>query len=382
MVKNLSLLGSTGSIGTQALSVVDNLGINVVSLTANKNIKLIEQQSRKFKPELVCIFDEGLYKKLKLNLKDCFFKVVSGAEGLCEAASMESADMVLNSLVGISGLLPTMCAIKSGKDVALANKETLVTGGELVIKAAKKHGSRIFPVDSEHSAIFQCIQGNQSKQISKIILTASGGPFWGKSRKWLENATVEDALNHPNWKMGNKISIDSATMMNKGLELIEAVWLFDKSPNDVEIIIHPQSILHSAVKYIDNSIIAQLGFPDMRIPIQYALTYPDRVGSQVESLSLTKCSELNFYEPDHKTFKCINICRKAIDKGGLYPTIVNAANERAVELFLNGKIKFLDIEKCVMEAIKMQNFDNIVSISSILQIDKKTRMFVDNYFNI
>ena len=331
---------------------------------------------------MVCIFDEGLYKKLKLNLKDCFFKVVSGAEGLCEAASMGSADMVLNSLVGISGLLPTMCAIKSGKDVALANKETLVAGGELVIKAAKKHGSRIFPVDSEHSAIFQCIQGNQSKQISKIILTASGGPFWGKSRKWLENATIDDALNHPNWKMGNKISIDSATMMNKGLELIEAVWLFDKSPNDVEIIIHPQSILHSAVKYIDNSIIAQLGFPDMRIPIQYALTYPDRVDSGAKSLSLTKCSELNFYEPDHKTFKCINICRKAIDKGGLYPTIVNAANERAVELFLNGKIKFLDIEKCVMEAIKMQNFDNIVSISSILQIDKKTRIFVDNYFNI
>lgn len=382
MVKNMSLLGSTGSIGTQALNVAEKLNIDVVALTANKNIKLLEKQTRKFKPNLVCISDESLYKELKMNLNDCFVRVVCGVDGLCEAASLNSVDIILNAVVGIAGLMPTMCAIKNNNNVALANKETLVTGGHLIMEAAKKHNCKILPVDSEHSAIFQCIQGNKQKQISKIILTASGGPFFKKDRNFLKKATVEDALNHPNWNMGNKISIDSATMMNKGLELIEAVWLFNKNPEDIEIVIHPQSVLHSAVEYVDGSIIGQLGVPDMCLPIQYALTYPDRVDSSVKSLSLTDYKNLNFYNPDYENFKCINICKEAISKGGLYPTIVNAANEVAVELFLNGKIGFLDIEKCVEAAMKMKNVDELKSISSILEIDKKTRSFVIDYFRI
>ena len=380
MIKNMSLLGSTGSIGTQALDVAETLNINVVALTANRNIELLEKQTRKFKPSLVCVSDESLYKELKTNLNDCFVKVVCGMYGLCEAASLSSVDIVLNSVVGIAGLLPTMYAIENSNDIALANKETLVTGGSLIMNAAKKHNCKILPVDSEHSAIFQCIQGTKKEQISKIILTASGGPFFKKNRKFLEKAIVEDALNHPNWNMGNKISIDSATMMNKGLELIEAVWLFDKNPEDIEIVIHPQSILHSAVEYSDGSIIGQLGLPDMRLPIQYALTYPDRVSSRVESLSLTDYANLSFYKPDYENFKCINICKEAISRGGLYPTIVNAANEVAVELFLTGKIGFLDIERCVSEATKMKNVGELKSISSILEIDKKTRNFVLNYF--
>lgn len=382
MIKNMSLLGSTGSIGTQALDVAEKSNIDVVALTANKNIKLLEKQVRKFKPTLVCISDENLYNELKTNLKDCFVKVVCGVDGLCEAASLSSVDIVLNSVVGIAGLLPTMCAIENNNNVALANKETLVTGGRLVMDAAKKHNCKILPVDSEHSAIFQCIQGNNKKQISKIILTASGGPFFKKDRSFLEKATVKDALNHPNWNMGNKISIDSATMMNKGLELIEAVWLFDKNPEDIEIVIHPQSVLHSAVEYLDGSVIGQLGLPDMRLPIQYALTYPDRVESSVKSLSLTDYESLNFYKPDYEKFKCINICKEAISKGGLYPTIVNAANEVAVGLFLAGKIKFLDIEKCVEAAMNLKNVNELKSISSILDMDKKTRDFVLDYFEI
>lgn len=382
MIKNMSLLGSTGSIGTQALDVAEKLNIDVVALTANKNIKLLEKQARKFKPHLVYVAEESLYTELKTNLNDCFVKVVCGVEGLCEAASLSSADIVLNSVVGIAGLLPTMCAIENNKNVALANKETLVTGGRLVMEAAKKHNCKILPVDSEHSAIFQCIQGNKKEQVSKIILTASGGPFFKKDRNFLEKATVKDALNHPNWSMGNKISIDSATMMNKGLELIEAVWLFDKDPKDIEIVIHPQSVLHSAVEYLDGSVIGQLGSPDMRLPIQYALTYPDRVASSVKFLSLTDYANLSFYKPDYEIFKCINICKKAISKGGLYPTIVNAANEVAVELFLTGKIGFLDIERCVSEAMKMKNVGELKSISSILDIDKKTRNFVLDYFKM
>lgn len=381
MIKNMSLLGSTGSIGTQALDVAENLNIDVIALTANKNIRVLENQTRKFKPSVICISDQNLYKELKMNLNDCFVKVVCGIDGLCEVASL-NADIVLNSVVGIAGLLPTMYAIENNNNVALANKETLVTGGHLVMEAAKKHNCKILPVDSEHSAIFQCIQGNNEKQISKIILTASGGPFFKKDRNFLEKATVEDALNHPNWNMGNKISIDSATMMNKGLELIEAVWLFDKNPKDIEIVIHPQSVLHSAVEYVDGSVIGQLSVPDMRLPIQYALTYPDRVCFNAKTLSLTDYENLNFYKPDYQKFKCIDICKEAITKGGLYPTIVNAANEVAVELFLSGKIGFLDIERCVEAATKMKSIGELKSISSILAMDKKTRSFVLDYFEI
>ena len=381
MIKNMSLLGSTGSIGTQALDVAENLNIDVIALTANKNISVLENQTRKFKPSVICISDQNLYKELKMNLNDCFVKVVCGIDGLCEVASL-NADIVLNSVVGIAGLLPTMYAIENNNNVALANKETLVTGGHLVMEAAKKHNCKILPVDSEHSAIFQCIQGNKEKQISKIILTASGGPFFKKDRNFLEKATVEDALNHPNWNMGNKISIDSATMMNKGLELIEAVWLFDKNPKDIEIVIHPQSVLHSAVEYVDGSVIGQLSVPDMRLPIQYALTYPDRVCFNAKTLSLTDYENLNFYKPDYQKFKCIDICKEAITKGGLYPTIVNAANEVAVELFLSGKIGFLDIERCVEAATKMKSIGELKSISSILAMDKKTRSFVLDYFEI
>lgn len=379
-MKNISLLGSTGSIGTQALDVIKNLGMKVVALTANQNIKLLEKQAREFNPELVCIFDENYYIELKENLKDTSICVTAGLEGCCKAAALDSADIVLNSVVGMVGLMPTMCAIENGKDVAIANKETLVAGGKLVMESAKKYGSHIIPVDSEHSAIFQCMQGNKTNQVSKIILTASGGPFLGKSRDFLKNVTVKDALNHPNWSMGRKISIDSATMMNKGLELIEAVWLFDKHPSEIEIVVHPQSILHSAVEYVDRSVIGQFGNPDMRIPIQYALTYPNRITSKVKPLSFFECQNLTFIKPDYDTFGCLNLCKEAISKGGLYPTVLNAANEKAVELFLGGKIGFLDIEQVVKKAMTLQEIGELDSMSSIFEIDKKTKDFVMNYF--
>ena len=343
-MKKISLLGSTGSIGTQSLDVCEMHGYDVKCLTANSRVDIMEEQVRKFKPDMVCMMSEAAAKELKSKISDTNTKVVCGMDGLIECATYDKADTVLNSVVGMVGLQPTLEAIKAKKTLALANKETLVAGGHLVTNLAKENGVQILPVDSEHSAIFQSMQGMPNKKaIKKIILTASGGPFFGKTLDELENVTAKDALKHPNWDMGAKITIDSATMMNKGLEFIEAKWLFDMPNEDIEIVVHRESVVHSAIVYQDNSMIAQLGVPDMRIPIQYALTYPEREPSPVKELSLTDYGKLTFFEPDYDTFKCINVCKEAIELGGLHPAAANGANEESVRLFLNGKIKFTDI---------------------------------------
>lgn len=378
MSKKLSILGSTGSIGTQSLEVADMQGYEVTALSAYSNAKLLEKQIRKYKPEVACLVDDKAAQELKISVKDTKTKILSGIEGVCECASFEKADTVINSVVGMAGLEPTLTAVEAGKTIALANKETLVAGGKLVMENARKRGVSILPVDSEHSAIFQSLQGCPDKKaVKKIILTASGGPFFGKRREELENVTLEQALNHPNWSMGAKITVDSASMMNKGLELIEAVWLFGVSPDDIEIVIHRESVIHSLVEYVDNSVIAQLGVPDMRIPIQYALTYPDRIPSPVRELSLTEFMKLTFYKPDYDTFSCINLCRDAIKKGGLYPAVANAANEEANYLFRHGKIKFLQIGEFVRAAL-----DNISAgsdyscLDDVLEIDRETKAYI------
>lgn len=379
-MKKIAILGSTGSIGTQALRVAENLGFNVTALTAHKNINLLEQQVRKFSPAVAVVTDAQSYKDAQIRLKDTSVKLMYGMDSVCEVASSNSNDVVLNSLVGMRGLKPTMYAIEAGVDVALANKETLVTGGKLVMDAVKKHNIQLLPVDSEHSAIFQCMQGRANNNINKIILTASGGPFFNKSYDELEKVTVKEALNHPNWSMGAKITVDSATLMNKGLELIEAVWLFDKAPNDIEIVVHRESIIHSLIEYDDFSVMAQLGVPDMKIPIQYALTYPKRTTCEVGRLSLSKVKNLSFYEPDEDTFKCLSACKSAISKGGLYPTYVNGANEKAVELFLDGKIGFNDIGRIVFAAVE-EIKDNRAeyTIEDIYTADAVAREFAENY---
>ncbi len=374
MTENLSILGSTGSIGKQSLDVCRKCGYGVKALTAFSSVDEIEKQAREFKPEKVALVDEKAAADLKIKLADTDIKVLGGMDGVCECAEIQSADTVLNSVVGMAGLKPTLTAIYAGKKIALANKETLVAGGQLVMSEAKKHGVEILPVDSEHSAIFQCLQGKPTnKALKKIILTASGGPFFGKTAEELRDVTVEKALKHPNWSMGAKITIDSATMMNKGLELIEAVWLFSVKPDDVDIVVHRESIVHSAVEYDDNSVIAQLGLPDMRIPIQYALTYPERFESPVGELSLSQIGKLTFFEPDYETFRCINLCRKAINMGGLYPAAVNSANEQANLMFRQGKIGFLDIADRVEAVLeKAPHYDNY-TFEDILEIDKFAR---------
>ena len=374
MTENLSILGSTGSIGKQSLDVCRKCGYGVKALTAFSSVDEIEKQAREFKPEKVALVDEKAAADLKIKLADTDIKVLGGMDGVCECAEIQSADTVLNSVVGMAGLKPTLTAIYAGKKIALANKETLVAGGQLVMSEAKKHSVEILPVDSEHSAIFQCLQGKPTnKALKKIILTASGGPFFGKTAEELRDVTVEKALKHPNWSMGAKITIDSATMMNKGLELIEAVWLFSVNPDDVDIVVHRESIVHSAVEYDDNSVIAQLGLPDMRIPIQYALTYPERFESPVGELSLSQIGKLTFFEPDYETFRCINLCRKAINMGGLYPAAVNSANEQANLMFRQGKIGFLDIADRVEAVLeKTPHYDNY-TFEDILEIDKFAR---------
>lgn len=374
MTKSLSILGSTGSIGKQSLDVARKCGYSVKALTAYSSVDEIERQAREFKPQTVALVDENAAALLKTKLADTSVKVLSGMDGVCECAAIDSADTVLNSVVGMAGLKPTLTAIKAKKKIALANKETLVAGGQLVLNTAKKYGVDILPVDSEHSAIFQCLQGRPSnKALKKIILTASGGPFFGKTAAQLKDVTVENALKHPNWSMGAKITIDSATMMNKGLELIEAVWLFSVKPQDVHIVVHRESIVHSAVEYDDNSVIAQMGLPDMRIPIQYALTYPERFESPVDELDLAAIGKLTFFEPDYDTFKCINICRNAINKGGLYPAAVNSANEQANLLFRQGKIGFLDIADKVQKVFEeTKHFDNY-TFDDVMEIDKFAR---------
>lgn len=378
MTKNLSILGSTGSIGTQSLEVADMQGYKVSALSAYSNEKLLEEQIRKYKPRVAALVDEEAAKALKIAVSDTDTKILSGMDGVCECASFEEADTVINSVVGMAGLKPTLTAIECNKTIALANKETLVAGGKLVMGSAKEKGVSILPVDSEHSAIFQSLQGcPEKKAVKKLILTASGGPFFGKTSDELKDVTVEQALKHPNWSMGAKITIDSASMMNKGLELIEAVWLFDVSPDDIDIVVHRESVIHSLVEYIDNSVIAQLGVPDMRIPIQYALTYPDRIPSPVKELSLTDYMNLTFYKPDYDTFRCINLCRDAIRKGGLYPAIANAANEEANYLFRHGKIKFLQIAELVEKALLNIDGDrSYTRLEDVLEIDKETKAYI------
>lgn len=376
-MKNISILGSTGSIGTQSLDVCRMHGYNVKCLTANSSVDIIENQVREFKPELVCMMNEEAAKNLRSRIADTSAKVVSGMDGLIECAVYDGADTVLNSVVGMIGLQPTLEAIKAKKTIALANKETLVAGGHLVTNLAKENGVSILPVDSEHSAIFQAMQGSPRKEaIKKIILTASGGPFFGKKLSELENVTAADALKHPNWNMGAKITIDSATMMNKGLEFIEAKWLFDMPNEDIEIVIHRESVVHSAIVYQDNSMIAQLGVPDMRIPIQYALTYPEREPSPVEPLSLAEYGKLTFFEPDYETFKCINVCKKAIEMGGLHPAAANGANEESVKLFLKGEIKFTDIAYLNEEAMLKAPDKKTFTLEDVLETDRAARDYV------
>lgn len=377
MIKNISILGSTGSIGTQTLDVVDKLGLNVVALTASTNITLLEEQVRKYRPQLAVVFDEAKAKDFKDNIKDTDTIVLSGMDGLIAAATVESAELVLNSVVGMVGLKPTIAAANAKKDIALANKETLVAGGKLVTDAVKSNGVKLLPVDSEHSAIFQCLQGMpNSKCLKKLILTASGGPFFGKTADELKSVTIEQALNHPNWSMGAKITVDSATMMNKGLEIIEASRLFDVSGDDIDVVVHRESIIHSMIEYSDNSVIAQLGLPDMRIPIQYAVTYPERYPSPVGELNLSQIGKLTFFEPDYDTFKCLNACKKALSMGGAATAIANGANEEANMLFRKGKISFLDIGELVSGAVDNINNFEPESVEDVLSADRLARQYV------
>lgn len=376
-MKGIALLGSTGSIGTQSLDVCRMHGYRVVCLTANRRVDLMEAQIREFRPDLVSMMDPDAADDLRTRVADTGTKVLSGMDGLIECATYSGADTVLNAVVGMVGLQPTLAAIQAKKNLALANKETLVAGGHLVTNTAKAYGVDILPVDSEHSAIFQCLQGSPEKgAVKKLILTASGGPFFGKTLAELENVTAADALKHPNWDMGAKITIDSATMMNKGLEFIEAKWLFDMPIDAIDIVVHRESVVHSAIAYQDNSVIAQLGVPDMRIPIQYALTYPQRLPSPVQELSLVDYGKLTFYAPDYDTFRCINVCKDAIAAGGLRPAAANGANEESVRLFLNGKIKFTDI--AVLNRAAMEACPQVAdyTLDDVLQADRAARDYV------
>lgn len=371
--KTISILGSTGSIGTQSLAVCRNLGIRVHGLTAHKNCRLIEEQAREFLPRYVVITDKSAYSAVKTALADTPCQVLFGMEGLCALAVDPQNDLVLNSVMGMIGLRPTLAALEAGNQVALANKETLVAGGKLVTDLAKEKGLPILPVDSEHSAIFQCLQGSGGNPIQSILLTASGGPFFGKTRAELERVTVKEALNHPNWSMGAKITVDSATLMNKGLEFIEAIRLFDVSPDAIQVVVHRESILHSAVEFADGSVIGQMGVPDMRIPIQYALTYPRRVESGVARLSLSKIGKLTFFEPDYETFACLPAAIEAVKRDGLAPAILNGANEEAVALFLAGNIPFLRIGELVREALERVPSKDDFTLEDVLEADRAAK---------
>ena len=380
MIKNLAVLGSTGSIGVQALEVAELMEFKIEALTANSRTDILEEQIRKFRPRLAAVADEKAAADLKIRVADTSTTVLSGSKGVEECARC-GADSVLNSIVGIAGLAPTLAAIETGSSIALANKETLVAGGKIVMDSAAAKGVSILPVDSEHSAIFQSLQGYRGKnQIKRLILTASGGPFFGKTRAELEKVTLAQALKHPNCSMGAKKTIDSATMMNKGLELIEAAWLFGIKAENIDILVHRQSIVHSLVEYVDNSVIAQLGVPDMRIPIQYALTYPDRYQSPVKQLDLAEAATLTFERPDYETFSCINLCRRAFEKGGLYPAAVNAANEKANELFREGRIGFLDIPKAVEAAFDLVAPVYDYTLEDVFETDKSVRLATERLF--
>ncbi len=384
-MKRLVILGSTGSIGTQALDVAEKLGYPVIALAAHSNVTLLEQQIRQFRPRLAAMFEDGAAQDLRIRVRDCETQVLSGMDGLCELAGLSDVDMVLNSVVGMVGLLPTLTALRAGHDVALANKETLVAGGELVMSTAREQGANLLPVDSEHSAIFQCLQGTAKGSwappsssadlgIRRLILTASGGPFFGKTADQLAAVTPADALRHPNWSMGQKITIDSATMMNKGLELIEARWLFDVTEENIDIVVHRESIVHSLVEYDDFSVLAQMGVPDMRIPIQYALTWPARMPSPVKRLDLASAGNLSFFKPDNEAFPCMELCRRALRKGGAYPAAVNAANEVANEKFRRGNISFPRIGELIADVLE-RRLPPVSTEKDILAVDEEIRRY-------
>jgi len=372
-MKTISLIGSTGSIGTQTLSVCKKYGYKVKALAAYSNASLLALQAKEFDVDCVCIYNDKFYSVLKEKLSGTNIKILCGMQGLCEIASLDGIDLFVNSVVGMVGLLPTLTAINKGTDIALANKETLVAGGNLVMSLAKEKNVNIFPIDSEHSAIFQCLRGNKISSAKKIILTGSGGPFFGKTIDQLKNVSVDEALMHPNWSMGKKITIDSATLMNKGLEYIEARWLFDIK--DIEVVIHRQSVLHSAIEFDDNSVIGQLGVPDMKIPIQYALMYPERMECDVKPLSLTDYGTLTFDKPDLETFVALKSCIKAINLGYSYPCIVNAVNEVAVGAFLEGRISFLDIGALIEKSLECFSTKKILSYEDVVNIDAEAREF-------
>ncbi len=373
----ISILGSTGSIGTQGLQVVEDLkgirDIEVAAITGNSNVELLEQQARKYKPQMVVTADEEKYNDLKCRLRDTGIPVQCGQEGLCAAATIDDVDMVLSSIVGFAGLVPTMEAIKAGKAIALANKETLVTAGAVFMDAVKAYNVPLIPVDSEHSAIFQSLRGGNHGELKKILLTASGGPFFGRSREKLKGVKKEQALKHPNWSMGAKITIDSATLMNKGLEVLEAKWLFGVELSDIEVVVHRESVIHSMVEFCDRSIIAQLSLPSMKHPIQYAFTYPERLPSPDKSVDFAALAQMTFAKPDEDTFRCLALAKRAGEMGGIMPAVLNAANEVAVAGFLHDELEFLEIAEVVETA--MGNYKNVLNptIEDIIEVDAEVR---------
>ncbi|CCY60131.1 1-deoxy-D-xylulose 5-phosphate reductoisomerase [Clostridium sp. CAG:264] len=378
-MKHVAIIGSTGSIGTQTLEIARwNQDIKICALSAGRNIDLLEKQAREFRPEIVGLWDEKLADELRDRLKDMDIRVVSGMDGLIEIAEYKTSDILVTAIVGMIGIRPTVAAIKAGKDIALANKETLVTAGHIIMPLAKEKGVSILPVDSEHSAIFQSLQGNTHDSIEKILLTASGGPFRGKSREFLKHVKLEDALKHPNWSMGRKITIDSATMVNKGLEVIEAKWLFDVAPENIQVVIQPQSIIHSMVEYKDGAVIAQLGTPDMKLPIQYALFYPERRYMPGDRLDFMKLSSIVIETPDMNTFLGLRYAYKAIGIGGSMPTVFNAANEYAVKQFLDRKIDFLDIYDIIRASMDHHKLIENPDIDEILATEQEVYEFIES----
>ena len=371
-MKNIVVLGSTGSIGTQTLEIVDAYPdkLQVVAFAAGSNVEKIEPQIRKYHPKKVVMFDEAAAKALKTKVADLDVTVLAGMSGLIEICTMEEADVVLTAVVGMIGITPTIEAIKAGKDIALANKETLVTAGHIIMPLAKKMGVSILPVDSEHSAIFQSLNGEPKNRLKKILLTASGGPFRGMSKEQLADKTVKDALKHPNWSMGPKITIDSATMVNKGLEVMEAGWLFDVNYDQIQVVVHPQSIIHSMVEYVDSAVIAQLGLPDMKLPIQYALFYPDRLPMNTTGIDFFQLGQISFEKPDLETFQGLKLAYEAFEKGGSMPTVFNAANEKAVSLFLQEKIRFLDIADIIAETMSRHQVIAKPDVEQILMTEQ------------
>lgn len=383
MGKTIAILGSTGSIGTQTLEVVrENGDITVAALSAGSNITLLEQQVREFSPRLVAVWNSEKAAELKTRLADMKVKVVSGMEGLLELAVLEEVEILVTAIVGMIGIRPTMAAIEAGKDIALANKETLVTAGHLIMPLAKEKGVRILPVDSEHSAIFQAIQGSGRKEIHKLLITASGGPFRGRKREELEHVQVEDALKHPNWAMGRKITIDSATLVNKGLEVMEARWLFDVDLDHIQVVVQPKSIIHSMVEFVDGAVLAQLGTPDMKLPIQYALYYPERRYLPGERLDFSALKEIIFDNPDMDTFKGLPLAMQASRLGGSMPTVFNAANERAVAMFLNKQIGFLDIYRIIEESMERHEIIQNPVLDQILETEEKTYEWIESRWNV